>query len=95
MPVITEVTDWCVPVVTEDTDWCVCVILRTLTDVCVSLPGYDNNFFSLSVSDEFSTCPSGKTSCPCQILKITILIKICDMFVKWILKGRKCDKRSK
>ena len=20
--------------------------------------------------DEFSTCPSGKTSCPCQILKI-------------------------
>ena len=46
VPVITEDTDWCVPVVTEDTDWCVCVILRTLTDVCVSLPGYDNNFFS-------------------------------------------------
>ena len=30
-----------------------------------------------------------------RFLKSTILIKIGDMFVKWILKGRKCDKRSK
>ena len=28
-------------------------------------------------------------------LKSTILIKIGDMFVKWILKGRKCDKNIK
>ena len=35
--------------------------------------GYDNIFFStcpVGQEDEFSTCPSGKTSCPCQILKI-------------------------
>ena len=28
-------------------------------------------------------------------LKATILIKISDMFVRWILKGRKCDKSTK
>ena len=28
-------------------------------------------------------------------LKITILIKIGDMFVKWILNDRKCDKSTK
>ena len=27
-----------------------------------------------------------------RFLKSAILIKIGDMFVKWILKGRKCDK---
>ena len=35
--------------------------------------GYDNNFFltcPVGQVDVFSTCPSGKTSCPCQILKI-------------------------
>ena len=35
--------------------------------------GYDNNCFPtcpVGQVDEFSTCPSGKTSCPCQILKI-------------------------
>ena len=25
------------PVITDDTDWCVCVVLRTLTGVCLSL----------------------------------------------------------
>ena len=30
-----------------------------------------------------------------RFLKSTILIKIGNMFVKWILKGRKCDKSSK
>ena len=30
-----------------------------------------------------------------RFLKSTILIKIGDMFVKWILKGRKCDKNTK
>ena len=30
-----------------------------------------------------------------RVLKPTILIKIVDMFVKWILKGRKCDKSTK
>ena len=36
-------------------------------------PGCDNNFFPtcpVGQVDEFSTCPSGKTSCPCHILKI-------------------------
>ena len=28
-------------------------------------------------------------------LKSNILMKIGDMFVKWILKGRKCDKNTK
>ena len=30
-----------------------------------------------------------------RFLKSTILIKIGDMFVRWILKGRKCDKSTK
>ena len=36
----------------------------------VDYTGYDNNFLSHLPwqVDEFSTCPSGKTSCPCQIL---------------------------
>ena len=36
--------------------------------------GYDNNFFPtcpIGQVDEFSTCLSGETSCPCQILKIS------------------------
>ena len=39
----------------------------------ISLAGYDNNFFStcpVGQVDEFSACPSVKTSCPCQILRI-------------------------
>ena len=30
-----------------------------------------------------------------RVIKSAILIKIGDMFVKWILKARKCDKSSK
>ena len=30
-----------------------------------------------------------------RFLKSTILIKIGDKFVRWILKGRKCDKSTK
>ena len=36
-----------------------------------------------------------KLAAHARFLKSTILIKIGDMFVKWILKGRKCDKTLK
>ena len=63
------------------------------------MAGYDNKKF-------FSTCPVAewmnfllarvtKLVAHARLLKSTILIKICDMFVKWILKGRKCDKSTK
>lgn len=60
----------------------------------VSLPGYDNNFlfFTCPVAqvNQFSTCLSGKT----KFLKLTIFIKMRNVFVKWTLKGRKCDNSS-
>ena len=57
-----------------------------MTITCVFLPVY-----------ELSTCPGwqvAKLVAHARFLKSTILIKIGDMFVKWILKGGKCDRST-
>ena len=61
--------------------------------------GYDNNFFShlhcRAKQMNFLLARVAKLVAHARFLKSAILIKIGDMFVKWILKGRKCDKSSK
>ena len=56
----------------------------------ITCPGYDNDFFPT-----FLLAWVAKLVAHARFLKSTILIKIGDIFVKWILKGRKCDKSTK
>ena len=57
--------------------------------------GYDNNFFSHLPYSNFLLARVAKLVAHARFLKSTVLIKIGDMFVKFILKGRECDKSSK